>query len=92
MRKTAKYVHGFEAADHARLAEVLSRFERTRVVVSYYDDPELDRLYPDWTKVDCAFTKGLANQGRRGKTGATKAPEVLLINAPSNVDTKGRLF
>lgn len=35
--------------DHARLAKELLRFKRARVVVSYYDDPRLAELYPDWT-------------------------------------------
>ncbi len=82
--KGAKYKHDFEADDHARLAEALGRFRDTRVVVSYYDHPQLAELYPGWTKVDCTRTKALVNQGMRARTGqATKAPEVLLINGPS---------
>jgi DNA adenine methylase len=94
LKKGTKYVHDFEAADHKRLAQIItSRFRRTRVVVSYYDEPELDALYPGWTKVDVAVTKGLVNQGRRDEKGAAvKAPEVLLINEPSYVETEGRLF
>jgi DNA adenine methylase len=77
--------------DHVRLAIRLQRFQRTRVVVSYYDEPELDLLYPGWTKRKLNATKGLVNAGQRGK-GAVKAPEVLLINGPSYAETKGRLF
>lgn len=89
LRKGARYVHDFRdgfmdrANDHERLAESLRRFRRTRVVVSYYDDPALAALYPGWTKVMTPTTKALVNQGARDKSGATIAPEVLLINGPS---------
>lgn len=67
--------------DHARLAEQLQRFENARVVVSYYDHPRLDELYPapKWTKIDCARHKNLHVQNRRGM-GYCEAPEVLLVN------------
>lgn len=80
--KGAKYLHDFEAGDHARLAKALRRFERTRVVVSYYDSPELDRLYPGWLKRQIETTKNMVNSGQAGKNGAVKAPEVLITNQP----------
>lgn len=79
--KGAKYVHDFESADHVRLAASLCRFKRTRVVVSYYDHPQLETLYPGWTKVYCATTKAMTASGVRDKNNSTKAPEVLLINS-----------
>lgn len=92
--KGAKYVHDFAAADHARLAETLRRFKKTRVVVSYYDDPRLDGLYPGWTIRRLQATKALVNQGMRDKGGSVAAPEVLLMNGPSLVATAsaGQLF
>ncbi len=80
--------------DHVRLAKRLQRFERTRVVVSYYDEPELSLLYPGWTTLDHAVTKALAHQGKRDQRGdIKKAPEVLLINGPSYAEPEnGRLF
>lgn len=81
--KGAKYVHDFESADHERLAKLLARFKKTRVVVSYYDHPLLDSLYAGWTKRHLKATKALVNQGARDKGGAVEAPEVLLINGPS---------
>lgn len=82
--KGAKYHVDFDQADHPRLAAALSRFTKTRVVVSYYDHPVLAELYPPdrWTR--CAFTmaKAMAHQG--GRTGTdVRAHEVLLINGPS---------
>ena len=81
--KGAQYVHDFTGQDHVCLAKVLGRFKRTRVVVSYYADPQLQSLYRSWTFVDCARTKSLVSQGRRGKENDTVAPEVLIINGPS---------
>ena len=67
------------ADDHSRLAELLQRFTKARVVVSYYDHPRLTDLYPGWTKIDCARQKNLHVQNRRGQ-GSCEAPEVLLVN------------
>lgn len=84
VKKGTKYVHDFASSDHQRLAELLKRFKKARVVVSYYDDPLLDRLYAGWTKRSVAITKALVNQGKRDVEGeVVKAPEVLLINGPS---------
>ncbi len=81
LAKGASYVHDFEAADHQRLATALTRFTRTRVVVSYYDHPQLADLYPGWRKIPVTTTKAMANQTRRPDAGEpTKAPEVLLVN------------
>jgi DNA adenine methylase len=86
LKKGSKYLHDFAESDHERLAAVLDRFRKSRVVVSYYEDPVLDRLYPPgrWTKRSVAITKALVNQGKRDATGdIVKAPEVLIINGPS---------
>ncbi len=90
LTKGAKYVHDFKDHDHIALAGLLGRFTNARVVVSYYDDPRLDELYPAdrWTKVKCYRHKALSNQSKRDKTGADVAPEVLLINGPSYTDKK----
>jgi DNA adenine methylase len=90
VEKGAEYVHDFADGDHARLAELLRRFERARVVVSYYAHPSLAALYPDWTVIDCAIAKALGNQGQRGRV-SKQAPEVLLINGPS-LSQQGDLF
>jgi len=44
--KNGKYIHDFEDADHERLAELLGRFKHTKIIVSYYDHPKLEVLYP----------------------------------------------
>jgi DNA adenine methylase len=89
--KGAKYIYDFKDACHERLAAELARFSKTRVIVSYYDDPRLQALYPGWTMVAVEATKSLVNQGMRDKGGAVKAPEVLLINGES-YSTQKELF
>jgi DNA adenine methylase len=65
--------------DHERLAEALNRFEHARVVVSYYDDPRLDELYPAprWRKRVLGSAAGLTNAS--GSTSRDRV-EILLIN------------
>jgi len=84
----ARYVHEFAEEDHVRLAAALSRFERARVVVSYYEEPELMKLYPDWTMKRLEKNKNMGLMNKRGST-PTKAAEVLLINGRSYVDDGG---
>jgi DNA adenine methylase len=86
--KSGKYKHDFGDDDHGRLAEALGRFRRTRVVVSYYDHPLLEDLYPGWTRVRLEATKSIVNAVKRGETGGVSAPEVLLVNGP--VERKSR--
>jgi DNA adenine methylase len=82
LTKGATYVHDFTAAEHVRLAELAGRFKRARVVVSYYAHPELDRLYPGWSRLQIDVAKSLVQQGKRDKSGGAIAPEVLLVNGP----------
>lgn len=82
IEKGAKYLHDFAEADHERLAFALRRFERTRVIVSYYAHDRLSRLYAGWHLRDTPITKSLSNAGMRDQSGATVAPEVLLSNLP----------
>lgn len=81
--KGAKYLHDFMDSDHARLAELATWFTRTRVVISYYDHPLVRELYAGWTFVDCAMNKALVNMGQREEGKTVTAPEVLIINGPS---------
>jgi DNA adenine methylase len=82
--KGADYVHDFARADHIRLAKLLHRFKETRVVLSYYQHPMLDELYPGWTKRQVYLNKAMNNSRMRDQAAkAVVAPEVLLINGPS---------
>jgi len=83
--KSSKYVHDFEAADHVRLAEMLGRFKKTKVIVSYYDDPRLEQLYPGWARPHVGTTRQpLRNATKSKKSPApsksSKQQEVLLVN------------
>lgn len=80
--KGFRYVHDFAEADHQRLAEALARFQKARVVVSYYEHPRLDALYSGWTRTSLACPKRLGLASGRGSR-ASDAPEVLLVNGKS---------
>lgn len=67
---------------HERLAKILTRFKKARVVVSYYDHPRVRKLYEGWTFVDCTRQKNL-RRATGSKHTAKEAPEVLIINGPS---------
>lgn len=82
------YKHSFTTGggmfgdDHQRMAELVKRLKRARVVISYYDHPRLHELYDGWTFRDCAMNKALHVQNKRGAEKSI-APEVLIINGPS---------
>lgn len=90
---SGKYKHEFKEEDHGRLAELLGRFKKARVIVSYYDDSRVDEVYPPgrWTKRKVYWRKGIANGGARGYKKA-EAPEVLLINGESFEKKEKGLF
>jgi DNA adenine methylase len=77
LAKGQAYLRDFAPGDHWELACLLGRFARTRVVLSYYDHPELARLYPEgrWEKKRVNVPKNLSVA-----SGAAEAPEVLLVN------------
>lgn len=79
--KAQEYEHDFEAGDHERLAGALSRFQKARVVLSYYPHPLLEGLYPrdrwDWQEI--VVTKNIRNTDTRTGGGA-KATELLITN------------
>jgi DNA adenine methylase len=83
IKKSDRYVHDFEPEDHKRLAAILSRFKSARVVVSYYDHPDLAGLYPGWTVVKQTMAKATSHVAKRGENNSV-AYEVLLINGPSH--------
>lgn len=78
LEKGAKYIHDFEKKDHERLAEILNRFCKAKVIVSYYEHPKLEELYKSWQQKRIEISKALVNQGRR----EVKAVEILLTNQP----------
>lgn len=83
-----KYLHEFShespmfGSDHKRLADILNAYKHARIVVSYYDCPEIRRLYAGWTFVEHTRQKHLRAQNGRGAR-PKDAPEILVINGPS---------
>jgi DNA adenine methylase len=78
--------------DHARLAKILRGYRKARIVVSYYDCPEIRQLYEGWTFIDHTRRRHLPNMntsyprtdGAPSPGSKMKdAPEVLIINGPS---------
>ncbi len=95
IRKGSSYICDFAGEDHARLASALDAKRSARVIVSYYDEPELEDLYPRdrWTRIDASKSKSLVSGGQRDKRGSTIAPEVLLLNRPAaEASSAGGLF
>lgn len=82
------YAHEFEhdspmfGSDHDRLAEILRGYRKARIVVSYYDCPQIRKLYEGWTFIEHTRQKHLHAQNGRGAR-PKDAPEVLIINGPS---------
>lgn len=82
--KGSLYKHDFEQDDHVKLAKLLSRFQKTRVVLSYYDDANLYELYPGWSKHYVNVTKAMSCSNSKPST----AVEVILVND----EQKSQLF
>lgn len=55
------YLHTFNEQDHRELASDLSRFEYTKIVIRYGDDPLVRELYEDWNIVP-ASSRDQCNQ------------------------------
>lgn len=82
LTKSSAYTHDFAPADHERLAGLLGRFRRARVVVSYYEDPVVRDLYAGWTARRIEVSKAMSHQSARGGN-RSRAVELLFINGPS---------
>lgn len=82
IEKSNKYIHDFKPEDHLRLAKSLLRFKKARVVVSYYDHPDLEDLYAGWEKIKIPKTRQSLRNATRGKKKkpAANRVEVLLMN------------
>jgi DNA adenine methylase len=79
LSKSHEYAVDFAPEQHRKFADLLRAKQHCRIIVSYYDAPELDELYPGWTKIQLDAVKVMTQK----KGGAEYAPEVLLINGPS---------
>jgi hypothetical protein len=86
LRPLLQPLDGLRTDPRNALAAQLARFRRARVVVSYYDHPEVRRLYAGWTiRPISSARKNLVHSARNGKLGREVAPEILIMNGPSLV-------
>lgn len=76
VEKTCEYLHEFSREAHVQLAEALSRFQKTKVFVSYYAHELVNELYVDkgWHLIDRTTTKKVSTRGN------SKAEEIILTN------------
>ena len=81
--KSDKYVHDFEGEDHKRLAEALRMFRKSKVVVSYYDCPQVRTLYEGFEIVSMGKSYASLRNATRGekKKPRKEQTEVLLVNS-----------
>lgn len=81
-RKSGKYRHDFGSFDdHVRLSKLLNQFQHARIVVSYYDDLRIRKLYSGWTFIEKTMTKNMSLSSGSDPE-RINAPEVLIINGP----------
>lgn len=80
--KSDKYVHDFEDTEHQRLAGSLRRFKKAKVLVSYYDCPEVRRLYEGFEIINIGKSMQSLRNATRGqkKKPRKEQVEVLLVN------------
>lgn len=80
--KSDKYIHDFTAEQHEQLARSLRRFNKARVVVSYYDTPKLKSLYEGFNRIELARSSQSLRNATRGekKKPRKQQVEILLLN------------
>lgn len=86
--KSDKYVHDFTAEQHEQLAQSLRRFNKARVVVSYYDDPRLEILYEGFNRVNIAVSTQSLRSATRGKKKKARKHQVEVLLVNQNIDQK----
>ena len=62
-----QYRYGFADEEHGQLAKLLNRFKKARVIVSYYDHPELAGLYSGWNGILMKRKRPSLRNATRGK-------------------------
>lgn len=88
--KSDKYVHDFDNEHHERLARGLQRFKRTRVFVSYYAHPEIEKLYSNWERIHIGKSKQSLRNATRGKKKKVQIQQAEIII--TNKQISGNLF
>ena len=80
--KSDKYIYDFEEQDHIRLAESLGRFSESKVIVSYYDNPQVRQLYEGFEFIEMGKNYASLRNATRGpkKRPRKEQVEVLIMN------------
>ncbi|MBK8916325.1 MAG: DNA adenine methylase [Phycisphaerales bacterium] len=93
VEKSHRYIYDFglhpcavcgKPHSHEELAATLGRFKRARVVVSYYDDPLIRRLYSGWITKAVNVTKSMASASHR-KPNTARATELIVTNGKAEL-------
>lgn len=71
------YQCGFKKGDHQRLANILNNI-KGRAMISYYEEPLIDQLYPGWNKEKFIRSSTIRNIGDGEKL--PRRTELLLTN------------
>lgn len=77
--KSDKYVHDFTAGDHEKLAGSLKRFERAKVIVSYYDCPQVRGLYEGFNFIKINKSRQSLRNATRGKKKKPRKEQVEIL-------------
>lgn len=78
--KGSKYLHDFEEKQHAELRDLLDRFKKSRVLVSYYEDPIIDKLYVGWHRAHAKVNPQSLNNATRGtRNDKPKRPPIEIL-------------
>jgi DNA adenine methylase len=86
--KNSKYIHDFTTIEHITLATFLNKFKKTRIVISYYEHPALNDLYPNWKQHKIDVSKAMSCSNNRGENDV-RAVEVLLTNTRTDLFDAG---
>ena len=80
--KSDKYVHDFDDEAHIKLAELLKRFEKSKVMVSYYDCQQVRELYEGFEFIEMGKSYASLRNATRGKKKKPRKEqvEVLITN------------
>ncbi len=87
--KSDDYIHDFKTEDHRRLSESLARFKKSHVIVSYYDHPDLAKLYAGWVKIKIKKSRQSLRNATRGPKKKPAADRVEVLFTNFKVESKG---
>ena len=87
--KSDRYIHDFEDEDHKRLAELLKKFRKSKTIISYYDCPQVRRLYDGFEIVEIVKNRQSLRNATRGKKKKPRKEQIELLLVNSGPGWKG---